>query len=184
MIGTTDLNLPSITRTIGEHEYKATILPLIQWYPLEGLCTEAFGGPLEELLGSIPLNAVDLEEGRLALSSLDSDFVESLAKVIGGLLRGLGPEKLRALVESMTGSVEVRVPGQNFETFTEASIHEWFRRYMGELLPVILLHLEAQFKDFFGGALSLLSGLTLEKDSKSGSKMGSKRRRKSRSPKG
>jgi hypothetical protein len=158
-----DLNLPHKERRIGKHQYRATILQLNEWFRLEGIAIEALGDPLEKLLGAFP---VDLKTQQVDLGALQT---EQIAEVLHGLIRGLGPEKLSALVGSMAGAVDVMDADGRWRRLSEDKLQIHFRLNMRELVPALLLHLEVQFADFFAGALSLLSeiGLTAERKSSS-----------------
>lgn len=149
-----DLNLPSKERRINGRRYRATILPLVEWYPLEETALDAFGDPLRDLFAEFPMAAGAFDLGALR--------TEKIAEILHGILRGLGSQRLQTLVDSMAGAVEVHGK-DGWRSLGEGGVNGHFRRYMRDLIPVILLHLEVQFADFFGGALDALPKRDLPK---------------------
>jgi len=150
--------IPSKVKRINGREYRSVMMPLGDWFVLEELVLEAVGGPLEQLFGAFP---VDLETRKLDLGALQT---EQIAGVLHGLLRGLGNRRLATLVDSMSGHVEIRDKDGRWRKLS-SDLQTHFRLNMKDLIPVLMLFLEVQFADFFGGALSLLGGIPGNNDS-------------------
>jgi hypothetical protein len=144
-----DLNLPSREREINGTLYRVTILPLARWYELEGLALDSFGDPLRRLFAAVPAG----EHGGLDVGGVQT---EALADVLHGVLVGLAGAKLARLVETMGDVLELR-GADGWRRLSAAQIDAHMRRHMRDLVPVLLLHLEVQFADFFGGAMSALA---------------------------
>jgi len=147
-----DLNLPSVERDINGTGYRATIMHLGEWYALQELALDVFGESLEQLFGAFPTDG----EGRIDIGALQT---EQLASALHALLRGLGSRRLSALVDTMAQAVDVRASDGRWRRLDASIINGHFRRHMRDLVPVLALHLEVQFKDFFGGALTALPAL-------------------------
>jgi hypothetical protein len=119
---------------------------LQDWFRLEELTVDALGGPLEKFLGSLPMDLRELDIGALR--------TEDLSEVVGGILRGLSAERLETLVILMGKTLECQDTEGSWVRIEAPNGH--FRRYMRDLIPCLVLFLEVNFRDFFGGALDLL----------------------------
>jgi hypothetical protein len=136
-------NLPSDTRTIGEHEYTVYRLGFRDFRRLLALSGSVFGPGITDLL-----SGVDLERGVDALLSLDAGVVaEGALKIFGELGSKNGEEILRMLASSTA----VDDDGKTIRLWTKAIDHadQWFALYPGEFILWLAYCYEFQCADFF-----------------------------------
>jgi len=133
-------NLPSQERTIGEHAYRVTMLPMGQWLELESLVLRIAGPAIAEAMA-----------GAKNVQSLGDLQIESL----GGALHRLSQAATAAEQERL-----LTLLGQGAQadghTLTWGEMRTWWPRFMRELAPFVAFALEVQLADFFDG---LKSGL-------------------------
>jgi hypothetical protein len=134
-----DSNLPSQERTIGEHVYRVTMLPVGRWLELQTLVLRIAGPALAEALASAKgASIMDLQ-------------VEGLGGALHRLSQSATASEQEKLL-TMLGEATT-VEGK---PLTWARQGMWWARRMRDLAPFVAFALEVEFADFFAGLTSAI----------------------------
>lgn len=139
------MDMPAEERAIGGSTYRVVMLPLGKWLELESLVLGLFAAPLEELLRNLKggdIGAVQVDEIAPALRQLAER------------LRADDVKRLLGMVALCTYVKE----GDGWSLLDESRQNYFWPRHMRELVGALAFFLEVQFRDFFAGALDMVTG--------------------------
>lgn len=137
--------VPHLDREINGTYYRARQLKISKWADLTEHLAEMLGKPFGQALrgGTVDLDALLGQDTVVALLALVTERLtaRNLLKLLG-----FAGESLQMEADNEVG----------FTTWKPGQWDSHFRCHMGNLAPVILLFLEAQYADFFGGLKALV----------------------------
>lgn len=110
------------------------MLPFDRWLDLQELAMKIFSGPVGEFLAS-------LNGGNL----MDFDTRQA-PDILASMVKSLKRKPLEELLQTMGKCVRADGKVLNWERQKM-----YWRSHMADLVPVVVLFLEVQFKDFFDG---------------------------------
>lgn len=143
-------NLPTFTRTIGQHEYTVTRLGFAQARRLLELSEQLLGPAILSLLSGIDTQA--------ALSSILGTDARRAAEAILGTLGRLGSAKSDEVFRLLGAHTRVQDEGK-LMVLSESNQDQWWALHPEECIAWLAYAYEVQFADFFAGAGRHLAGL-------------------------